>query len=137
MASDRRDAPSRLAHKVLYDLKIAKADGVEFQSLFERIMEKHDRSFCRIKPGGPAGDWKSDGYAAADGAIYQCYAPEIIRAKTTRDKIAEDFSGAQAYWGDRLKRWVFVVNKGGLPAEVIATLADLKQAQAPTIGIDW
>jgi tetratricopeptide (TPR) repeat protein len=137
MASDRRDAPSRLAHKVLYDLKIAKADGVEFQSLFERIMEKHDRSFCRIKPGGPAGDWKSDGYSAADGAIYQCYAPEIIRAKATCDKIAEDFLGAQAYWGDRLKRWVFVVNQDGLPAEVIATLADLKQTRAPTIDIDW
>jgi tetratricopeptide (TPR) repeat protein len=137
MVSDRRDAPSRPAHKVLYDLKVARADGAEFQSLFERIMENHDRSFCRVKPGGPAGDWKSDGYSTADGTVYQCYAPEIIRAKPTRHKIDEDFAGAQAYWGDRLKRWIFVVNRDGLPAEVIATLADLKQAQAPTIDIDW
>jgi hypothetical protein len=137
MVSNNRDVPSRPAHKLLYDLKIAKAAGGEFQALFERIMEKHDRSFCRIKPGGPAGDWKSDGYATGDGTIYQCYAPETIRAGPTTRKIAEDFSGAQASWQGRLKRWVFVVNRDALPAEVAAVLSDLKSAQAPSPEIDW
>jgi hypothetical protein len=61
-------------------LKVAKATGAQFQSLFEQIMEKHDASFCRIKPGGPEGDWKSDGYSTANGTIYQCHAPEVVRS---------------------------------------------------------
>jgi hypothetical protein len=137
MATESRDAPSHPAHKVLYDLKVAKATGAEFQAFFERVMEKHDASFCRIKPGGPEGDWKSDGYATADGTLYQCYAPETIRAGPTTRKIAEDFEGAQAYWKDRLKSWVFVVNRDALPAEVVAVLSDLKNAHSGSTSIHW
>lgn len=137
MNTEDFDTSSHPAHRVLFDLQIAKATGNQFQALFERIMEKHDPSFSRVKPGGPVGDWKSDGYSGANGTIFQCYAPETIRAAIAVAKITEDFAGAKQFWGKRLKRWAFVVNKDALPPQVIATLNDLKQAQAPLTEIDW
>jgi len=127
----------RASHKLLYDLKVATAGGVEFQSLFERVMVARDSSFVRIKPSGPKGDWKSDGYSSDSGTIFQCYAPETLRIRDTIAKIESDLQGAIDFWGERLKRWTFVVNKNALPAEVVSVLEYLRTARAGQVAIDW
>ena len=88
-----------------------------------------------MRPYGPKGDLKCDGFRPSDGTVFQSYAPDSTKLAELLAKIDEDFHGARAHWGSRMKRWEFVHNDTrGLPAEAVRTLDDLRTAH-PAISI--
>jgi tetratricopeptide (TPR) repeat protein len=122
-------------HRILYRLKCAELTGMEFQNFFEKIMVQADKAFVAVKPMGPSGDWKCDGYSAATNTVYQCYSPESLTAAKACDKILLDFNGARDQWGGQMKRWVFVWNARALPPQVVSLLEKL-QSKHPELEID-
>jgi len=67
-------------HSIVFKNVCHERKGAAFQSFFEAIMHKRDRSFISVKPAGRAGGWKCDGYSSANATVYQCYAPEELTA---------------------------------------------------------
>jgi hypothetical protein len=122
-------------HHIYWRLKIVESGSVEFQQLFEKIMERAGDQFVRVKPHGRLGDRKCDGLYFGDGVVYQVYSPDRVRLNTTLAKIEEDLAGAVAEWGDALKQWVFVYNtRGGIAADVPLLLKQ-QQMKYPNIKI--
>lgn len=126
---------SLVDHRLLYRLKCSELTGIEFQTFFERIMFRADRSFTAVKAMGSAGDWKCDGYSASTKTVYQCYSPDVLTAAKTCDKVLKDFTGARSHWANQMKRWVFVWNARALPPQVVSLLENL-QNQHADIQID-
>lgn len=110
--------------------------GKAFESLFTRVMAYgFTGDFEPVRPYGPKGDLKCDGFRPSDGTVFQCYAPDSTRLVKLLAKIKEDFGGARAHWGAKMKRWEFVHNDlRGLPAEAVSMLQDLRSAH-PMIAI--
>lgn len=126
---------SLVDHRLLYRLKCGELKGIEFQHFFEQILARADTTFTAVKPMGPAGDWKCDGYSAATKTVYQCYAPDILTATKTCDKIHADFAGAKSYWGHQMKCWLFVWNAQALPPQVVSLFETLRR-EHPDVEID-
>lgn len=101
----------KILAKRLFELRIHKSDGNEFEKLFTKIMGHHDDDFRSIKPWGNIGDRKNDGYIEDKGIYYQVFAPEDIRKSyvSTVDKIVTDFTGLLSQWPG-VKEFYFVVN---------------------------
>jgi energy-coupling factor transporter ATP-binding protein EcfA2 len=120
-----------------FELRYLKSRGTAFQDLFSEIMERtFPGDFQRIRPHGRAGDLKCDGYLKSQRCVFQVYGPEDIRPLDRMlRKIRADYAGALHHWAGRIDEWIFVHNqRGGLPAQVVQLLDDLRQqANAPTI----
>jgi hypothetical protein len=120
-------------HSMKFNLACHEQKGSAFQTLFEKIMVKHDPSFVMVHPSGNEGDWKCDGFSQATGTIYQCYAPDDLdKPRTAAEaaiKIKKDFDGAKEKWQGKMKRWVLVWSgdKGSLPAPALSALLELKE----------
>ena len=110
--------------------------GVEFQSLFENIMQNaHPDDFMAIKPYGPKGDSKCDGYLSSQRCVFQCYAPERMIEKQVIRKIKADFAGAVDSWGKKMGKWVFVHNfNGKLTADTAQILKEL-DTEHPEVAV--
>lgn len=123
-------------HHLLYRLKCLDSKDSAFQKFFERIMVMHDKTFMPVKPAGPEGDWKCDGYSAASQTVYQCYAPNELKTGKTSRKIREDFAGAEQRWAAKMKQWAFVWNSDALPPQVVAVLAELSAEYKGRVTIE-
>lgn len=127
--------------RAFYGLKFENAflreKGKAFENLFARVMgHRFAGDFEPVRPYGPKGDLKCDGFRVSDGTVFQCYAPDTTKLENLLKKIDEDFNGAVSHWGTRMRRWTFVHNDHrGLPAEATQKLADLRSAH-PNIVID-
>ncbi len=130
------DDTQRSFYGLKFENTFLRAKGKAFEILFGRTMSHgFSGDFELVRPYGPRGDLKCDGFRASDGTIFQCYAPDSTRVVDLLVKIDEDFRGAFAHWGVRMRRWEFVHNDvRGLPAEAIRRLADLR-ATFPAIEI--
>ncbi|RCH56803.1 hypothetical protein DJ568_02815 [Mucilaginibacter hurinus] len=95
----------------LFKIKIHEANGDKFEDLFTTIQNYNDAGFQQIKPWGPLGDRKNDGYNSRTGVYYQVYAPEEIRNNYPEvvKKLETDFAGLKKQWPD-IKEFYFVVN---------------------------
>ena len=104
--------------------------GTAFEGLFSRIMAHADPGdFEPVRPYGPLGDLKCDGYRASDKTVFQCYGPSTPTLDKLLDKMRRDFEGAVEHWGDRMARWSLVHNADdGLPAPATQLLADFRKA---------
>lgn len=122
-------------HHLYWRLKIVESGYMEFQQLFEKVMERAGNQFMRVKPHGRLGDRKCDGLYFGDGIVYQVYSPDRVERRATLAKIEEDLAGAVAEWGDALKEWHFVYNtRGGVAADVPRLLNE-QQKKYPNIKI--
>ncbi len=110
--------------------------GTAFQDLFADLMENAwPQDFQRVKPYGPNGDLKCDGYWASRKCVFQCYGPVQMKERAVIAKIRDDLKGAVAHWQGRMTQWSFVHNDiDGLTAKVVHVLDDLRKAN-PTIEI--
>jgi hypothetical protein len=134
------DKYSRAFYEVTFHLAFRSKSGTEFQDFFSSVMEvRFPGDFQRVKPGGPRGDRKCDGYLSSAQRLFQVYGPQTMRASETTRKIAEDFAGAEGHWRGQMLEWVFVHNQWrGLPAEVVMALNDLAaQANKKGIAVSW
>ena len=126
--------------RAFYGLKFENAflsqKGKAFEDLFSRIMgHAFLGDFQAVRPYGSRGDLKCDGYRVSDRTVFQCYAPAAMKLANLLAKMDEDFNGAVAHWGDRMKRWSFVHNENdGLPADATQKLVDLGAAN-PTVSL--
>ena len=103
------------------------AKGNEFQSLFSRIMSmRYPADFMAVRPWGNEGDRKSDGYLPSRRNLFQCYAPNDLKAVTCVAKIEEDFTGAISHWERYFDMWTFVHNTKDLPPHVVEKLLELE-----------
>jgi len=107
----------------LFQLEIHQRNGQDYENLFSKVMRLHNVDFIQIKPQGPYGDRKNDGFIKSTGQYYQVYAPESpqYKEKETIEKLVTDFDGLYAYWNDTvtpIKEFNFVLNdkyKGTYP----------------------
>ncbi len=104
--------------------------GKAFESFFARVMAHgFTGDFEPVRPYGPKGDLKCDGFRPSDGTVFQSYAPDSTKLAELLAKIDEDFEGARAHWGAKMRRWEFVHNDPrGLPAEAVRKLDDIRAA---------
>lgn len=132
---DRYD-PVTLFHWLWWKLKCLEASGLEFQGLFEKVMERIHPEFVKVRSYGNLGDRKCDGLYWDDGTVFQVYSPDEIKQARTIAKIKEDLSGAVANWGNQLKKWVFVYNtRRGVGPDVPRMLEE-QQRKYPDIVIE-
>lgn len=119
--------------RILLHGKILRADGQAFESLFTQVMSYAHADFKQIKPQGPVGDKKNDGYHTSTGSYYQVFAPEQLEAGVKRavTKLEDDFAGLKKYWDSicPITEFRFVLNdkyKGSFP-EIENGLAKIKK----------
>ena len=113
--------------------------GIEFQKWFVEIAKRRFGSnFEMVKPAGPKGDLKCDGYLSDRKTIFQCYAPYEMTEKQLLKKIKSDFNGAIEHWSGIMNEWILVHNsRQGLTADVVKFFEELRQAN-PSIKIaNW
>jgi hypothetical protein len=98
----------------MFRLKVLESKGTAFQDLFERIMEKSEVGFKKVKPYGNEGDQKNDGFIPGQGVYFQVYAPEKPEEKdaAAAKKMCRDFEGLFAYWNGKftVREFGFVFN---------------------------
>ena len=130
------DGTQRFAYGLKFENAFLRERGKAFESLFARIMaHAFPGDFQLVRPYGPKGDLKCDGFRASDGTVFQCYAPDAMKLQPLLAKIEEDFSGALVHWRTQMQRWEFVHNDTrGLPAEAVNKLNALGPAN-PSIAL--
>lgn len=130
------DDTQRSFYGLRFENAFLREKGKAFETLFARVMaHAFPGDFRTVRPYGPKGDLKCDGYRASDGTVFQCYAPDSTKLADLLAKVNEDFSGAVSHWGNQLRRWEFVHNDvRGLPAAAVQRLNDLAAAN-PTIAV--
>lgn len=127
--------------KHIYGLSFSEAflrkKGTEFQDWFVRLANDfYGTSFQRVRPMGPKGDYKCDGYVTSEHIVFQCYAPTEYTEQKLNEKIQEDFSGAVKHWKGQIQKWVFVHSDiRGLGPDTNQLLNKLR-AENPDIAIE-
>jgi len=125
------EADRKLIARKLFRLRVHEAKGVEYQHLFEKVMQYRYPDFIPIKPYGNIGDRKNDGYIPITGTYFQVYAPENPESSRSETKaaakVAEDFEGLRANWSP-IKAFHFVFNDSyrGSPPPVEDALATIR-----------
>jgi hypothetical protein len=118
--------------QILFKNKALSSDGQAYEDLFIRIMEETSTSFQPVKPQGPLGDKKNDGFDFVTGEYYQCYAPEDLSKNipTAVNKLQKSADGLVGYWDgiSKVKKIYFVVNDeyDGAYPEIYQKLAELR-----------
>ncbi len=108
-------------------LFFTEAKGDQFQSLFSGIMSmRYPDDFMALRPWGREGDRKNDGYLPSRRTLFQCYAPNELKAAACVAKIEVDFAGAIQHWGKHFDTWTFVHNTKDLSPHVVEKLLELK-----------
>ena len=130
------DDTQRGSYGLKFENAFLRKKGKEFEAFFARVMAHgFAGDFEPVRPYGPNGDLKCDGFRPSDGTVFQCYAPNSIKLAALLAKLDEDFSGAVDHWGKRMRRWEFVHNDHrGLPADAVRKLHDFR-ASHPRIEI--
>ncbi|WP_188204367.1 ABC-three component system protein [Desemzia incerta] len=102
--------------KILFQNRIYKYDGQQFEDFFVAIMSKCNNNFQAVKPYGNIGDRKNDGFDKTAGVYFQVFSPEdITKTKTINDainKLEDDFTKLYAYWNKicPIEQYYFVIN---------------------------
>lgn len=100
--------------RTLFQNKIYSSEGNSFESLFVTIMGYKNTNFMPVKPQGPIGDRKNDGFDQTTGVYYQVYAPENPDTSlgAAIAKLNTDFLGLKDYWTKicPIKEYHFVFN---------------------------
>ncbi|WP_225207591.1 ABC-three component system protein [Novosphingobium huizhouense] len=130
------DDTQRFAYGLKFENAFLRERGKAFETLFARIMaHAFPGDFQPVRPYGPKGDLKCDGFRASDGTVFQCYAPDAMKLEPLLAKVDEDFAGALVHWTTKMLRWEFVHNDiRGLPAEAVKKLAALNAAN-PNVAL--
>jgi hypothetical protein len=133
------DEITRCYYELRFKLAFLEKKGDEFQDFFSSIMEKrYPADFIRVRPWGASGDRKNDGYLKSQRLLFQCYAPNELKATEAIAKIDEDFKGALPYWKKHFDTWVFVHNSSsGLSPQVVDKLLALSKKHSPLNVVSW
>jgi hypothetical protein len=130
------DDTQRSFYGLKFENTFLREKGKAFEAFFSRVMAHgFAGDFQPVRPYGPKGDLKCDGFRTSDGTVFQVYAPDAIKLSVLLSKIDEDFTGAVAHWGSAMRRWEFVHNdERGLAGEPTRKFEQLRSMH-PTIKI--
>ena len=116
------DRDEKYLSRIRFQNKIYSSDAQEFENLFTKIMGYRYHDFRAVKPQGPLGDMKNDGYILNTGMFYQVYGPEDIAKsiETSINKLKEDSEGLINKWSNEVKinKFNYVVNDKNKGANV-------------------
>ena len=108
--------------RLMFQIKVHASEGNTFEALFTAVMGYHNTNFSPVKPQGPIGDRKNDGFDQTTGVYYQVYAPEDPSNSISDaiKKLKTDFEGLKNYWDSicKIREYHFVFNdkyKGPYP----------------------
>lgn len=108
------DRDEKYLVRIMFQNKIYSSDAQKFEDLFTQIMGYRYHDFRSVKPQGPLGDMKNDGYLIGEGKFYQVYGPEDISKSidTAISKLKEDLNGLLEKWSadTEIKEFNYVVN---------------------------
>lgn len=129
------DEVQALFYRLQFVLAFRTKKGVEFQDWFVRLARyAFGSDFEAVRAYGSRGDLKCDGRRLSTGTIFQCYAPDTMKADHLVRKIDEDFRGALDNW-PAMTEWAFVHNdERGLPPDVYKHIDSLR-ASHPSVKI--
>ncbi|NQT58844.1 MAG: hypothetical protein HQ557_07680 [Bacteroidetes bacterium] len=100
--------------RLQFEVRIYSNNGTEFQSFFEKIMEKEYQDFRKIRPYGSDGDGGNDGYRKRLGIYYQVYAPKAPEEKEAfaAKKLVDEFNKLKRFWHEiaNVNKYYFVYN---------------------------
>lgn len=121
------DETQRSFYGLKFENTYLRQKGKAFETFFARVMSHgFTGDFQTVRPYGPKGDLKCDGFRPSDGTVFQSYAPDSTKLAELLEKIDMDFSGAVKHWGTKMRRWEFVHNDvRGLPAAAVQKLNEL------------
>ena len=106
------DEVQAIFYRLQFVLAFRTKKGVEFQDWFVRLASYAlGPDFEAVRAYGSRGDLKCDGRRLSTGTIFQCYAPDAMKADHLVSKIDEDFRGARDNWPE-MTEWAFVHNDG-------------------------
>lgn len=129
---------NQLLYNQMFENKIYKCFGYEFQNLFFEIMKtSYNDDFIMPKPQGRLGDKKNDGYIPSKGEYFAVYGPETsdFNVNYTVSKLETDFIGLldnikNGEWKHELKKFIFVVNtrnNNTFPVSLVQKAEELSQ----------
>lgn len=72
------NSSEKFCTKKLFELRVFKYNGQQFEDFFVEIMSKSNPDFQPVKAYGNIGDRKNDGFDKIRGVYYQVFAPEDI-----------------------------------------------------------
>lgn len=126
----------RSHYNLRFQLAFRNKHGSEFQDWFARLARfALGPDFETVRPYGSMGDLKCDGYQVSTRTVFQCYAPDRMKAPALIRKITDDFDGARDHWGQTMRQWVLVHNdQRGLPASAVQHVNGIRSA-SPEIKI--
>lgn len=108
------DRDEKYLIRIMFQNKIYSSDAQEFENLFTKIMGYRYNNFRAVKPQGPLGDMKNDGYILNTGTFYQVYGPEDIAKSIEKSitKLNEDSEGLIDKWSNdsNINSFNYVVN---------------------------
>ena len=132
------DEVQALFYRLQFVLAFRTKKGVEFQDWFVRLARYAlGPDFEAVRAYGSRGDLKCDGRRLSTGTIFQCYAPDEMRADRLVKKINEDFRGARDNWPE-MTEWAFVHNdERGLPPDVEQHIDSLRAAYPSVTIVIW
>ena len=113
--------------------------SVAFQDVFTDLMENAwPQDFQKVRPYGPYGDLKCDGWWESRRCLFQCYGPERMKETEVIAKMDTDLRGAVEHWKHEMKAWAFVHNdQKGLTGHTLQAMRDLRK-EFPSIEIkEW
>nr|WP_300677578.1 hypothetical protein [uncultured Acetatifactor sp.] len=127
------DKTERYIAKIIFQNRILKYKGQQFEDFFVAIMTRANEQFQAVKAYGNIGDRKNDGFDPTTGTYYQVFAPGDTSKDSTIytgvKKLKEDFEKLYSNWNDicPIKRFFFVVNDRfeGLPPPIIEMSIEL------------
>lgn len=127
------DKAERYIAKIIFQNRILKYKGQQFEDFFVSIMTRANDQFQAVKAYGNIGDRKNDGFDPTTGTYYQVFAPGDISKDSTIHtgvkKLKEDFEKLYNSWNGicPVKKFFFVVNDRfeGLPPPIIEMSIEL------------
>src|SRR4051812_41975987 len=86
--------------RILFRNRILESNGQQFEDFFTAVMQAANPQFKQVKPQGPIGDRKNDGFDPTRGSYYQVYAPEEPKHSESEavSKLKTDFAGLKLHW---------------------------------------
>lgn len=135
---------NELLYNQMFENKIYKCFGYEFQNLFFEIMKTiYNDEFIMPKPQGRLGDKKNDGFIPSKGEYFAVYGPETydLDINYTVSKLETDFTGLfenikNGEWKYELKKFIFVVNtrnNNTFPVSLVQKTEELSQTYSVEI----
>ncbi|MCE5227414.1 MAG: hypothetical protein LLG05_16345 [Porphyromonadaceae bacterium] len=116
--------------------RLTSTSGEDFQNLCDRVLLKlYPNDYTPIRPGGPKGDTKNDGYCPKARIYFAAHATRGEKIAATKKKIESDLTGCLKKH-KHIKKWVYLTNDT-LLGEVDQFVDELRHKHSELVIETW